>query len=153
MQTRIFTILDTKNRNEHTLPLPDFVFDLLNRRLINRINDYVFPSRVKKGGHLVDPQKYVNVVIEKSGTAFILHDLRRTFLTIAHSLDIPYYALKRLVNHSMRSDVTAGYVILDIEGLRKHMQKIADYILVVVGQRNSGEVVSLEVLKERLIHE
>ena len=49
------------------------------------------------------------------------------------ALDIPVYALKRLLNHKMTSDVTAGYVVIDIERLRKPMQMITDYILKQIG--------------------
>ena len=54
--------------------------------------------------------------------------LRRTFITIAESLDIPYYALKRLLNHSQANDVTAGYIINDVERLREPMDKISNKI-------------------------
>jgi hypothetical protein len=43
-----------------------------------------------------------------TGMDFFLHDLRRTFITVAS----PRYAgttVKMLVNHSSRRDVTAGY--------------------------------------------
>ena len=58
-----------------------------------------------------------------------VHDLRRTFITIAESLDISAYALKRLMNHKMNGDITASYIVTDVERLRKPMQKITDYIL------------------------
>jgi hypothetical protein len=58
-----------------------------------------------------------------------LHDLRRTFITIAESLDISAYAVKRLVNHKMNNDVTAGYIIADVERLRKPMQCITNCFL------------------------
>lgn len=32
---------------------------------------------------------------------FTVHDLRRTFIATAESLDIPAYALKRQLNHKM----------------------------------------------------
>ena len=35
---------------------------------------------------------------------------------------------KRLVNHSMSGDVTAGYIVPDVERLRKPMQRISDEI-------------------------
>jgi hypothetical protein len=54
--------------------------------------------------------------------------LRRTFTTIAESLDIPGYALKRMLNHSDGSDVTAGYIVASVERLREPMQKVADYL-------------------------
>lgn len=68
-------------------------------------------------------------VIKQSGVAFTLHDLRRTFITIAESLDIPAYALKRLLNHKMNHDVTAGYIVMDVERLRGPMKMIADHLL------------------------
>lgn len=71
-------------------------------------------------------------VIEKTGIKFTVHDLRRTFITIAESLDIPAYALKRLLNHKTSGDVTAGYIIIDVERLRRPMQMITDYILKVI---------------------
>lgn len=67
-----------------------------------------------------------------------MHDLRRTFITIAESLDIPAYALKRLLNHKMNGDVTAGYIMLDVERLRNPMQMIADHILLKVGVKKSS---------------
>jgi len=68
-------------------------------------------------------------ITQVSGVTFTMHDLRRTFTTTAESLDISTYALKRLLNHKMNSDVTAGYIITDVERLHKPMQQITDYIL------------------------
>ena len=39
------------------------------------------------------------------------------------------YALKRLLNHKMTHDVTAGYIMRDVERLRKPMQRISDYLI------------------------
>ena len=50
-------------------------------------------------------------------------------MTIAASLDISAYALKRLVNHKTSHDVTGGYIVLGIEQLREPVQKIENYIL------------------------
>ena len=47
-----------------------------------------------------------------SGVPFTLHDLRRTFITIAESLELSQYAIKHLVNHKTPNDVTAGYIII-----------------------------------------
>lgn len=55
--------------------------------------------------------------------------MRRIFITIAENLDIFTYAVKRLVNHKMNSDVTAGYIVSDVERLRKPMQLISDHLL------------------------
>ncbi len=74
--------------------------------------------------------------------------MRRTFITIAESLDIPAYALKRLMNHKMSNDVTAGYIIVDVERLRKPMQLITDYILKCMGVVKSAEILTLEQIKK-----
>ena len=68
-------------------------------------------------------------VIKASGVPFMLHDLRRTFITVAESLDLSYYAIKRLVNHKLTGDVTAGYVVANGGRLREPMQRITDRLL------------------------
>ena len=70
---------------------------------------------------------------------FTLHDLRRTFITVAESLDISIYTIKRLVNHKIdnSNDVTAGYVGVDIDRMRAATQKITDQILSHAGIKKS----------------
>lgn len=58
-----------------------------------------------------------------------MHDLRRTFISIAESLDIPAYALKRLLNHRADTDVTGGYIVIGVERLRLPVERIAARIL------------------------
>ena len=52
---------------------------------------------------------------------------------MAESCDIPLYALKGLVNHSMGNDVTAGYVIAGPERLREPMQKVTNRLKGLIG--------------------
>lgn len=127
LKAKTITLQDTKNREIHTLPMSDFVFELMERRSRNKTSDYVFPAD-SKTGYIYEPKKAVNRVAELSGVTFTLHDLRRTFATIADSLDLPAYALKRLLNHKMNNDVTAGYIMKDVERLRKPMQQIASFL-------------------------
>jgi len=102
----------------------------------------VFPGN-GKDGKFTEPRQQVAKVVEKSEVAFMLHDLRRLFITTAESLDIPTYAVKMLVNHSTGSDVTGGYIIPDVERLRKPMQKIEDKILVMAGMKQRSKVIEL----------
>jgi len=88
----------------------------------------VFPGK-DNIGHLIEPKRQVEKVIELSGVHFTLHDLRRTFITAAESLDISPYTVKRLANHKMSRDVTAGYIISDLERLRTPMEKISQFLL------------------------
>lgn len=126
---RSFRIEDTKNREPHTLPLSDYLFDLLSIRHASNIDQspWVFPSSLNDGP-LKDPKTAIARVNELSGISFTLHDLRRTFITIAESLDIPAYALKRLLNHKNGNDVTAGYIIASTDRLREPMQRVTDFI-------------------------
>jgi integrase len=128
LKAKTITIIDTKNREQHTLPLSNFLYDLLLGRSKTASSRFVFPGP-GAAGHIIEPRKQISKVIEKTGIQFTVHDLRRTFITIAESLDIPAYALKRLLNHKMTQDVTAGYIVMDVERLRKPMQKITDYIM------------------------
>lgn len=79
--------------------------------------------------------------------SFTVYDLRRTFITIADSLDISAYALKRLLNHKMTNDVTAGYIITDVEKLCAPMQKITDYILTHIGQKEKADVIPIQLIQ------
>jgi len=128
LKAKTLIIEDTKNHQPHTLPLSDFLYNLLMERKKFTENEYVFPGTGKEG-YIIEPRKQMEKVIALSGVSFTLHDLRRTFITIAESLDISAYAVKRLVNHKMNNDVTAGYIGNDPERLRKPMQEITNFIL------------------------
>jgi hypothetical protein len=72
-----------------------------------------------------------------------LHDLRRTFITVADRLDMSAFAIKRLVNHKTSSDVTDGYIVIDAERLRGPMQRVTDYLLRTAGVRDSAEIIPI----------
>jgi len=139
LKAKTLTITDTKNNLAHSLPLPDYLFNLLSSRKRTTTSDFVFPGP-GAAGHIIEPRKQIAKVIAASGIQFSVHDLRRTFITIAESLDIPAYALKRLLNHKMNADVTAGYIMLDIERLRNPMQMIANHILLKMGVKKASPV-------------
>lgn len=130
LKDKTLTIPDPKNRRPHTLPLSSYIYSMLKQRHAENFTDspFVFPSTGIKG-YMNDPRPQMRKVIEHSEVTFTPHDLRRTFITIAESLDISAYALKRLANHKMSGDVTAGYIIDNPERLREPMQRITDYIL------------------------
>jgi integrase len=111
--------------------MSDYMAALFRDRQAAAVNEYVFPGR-DGTGHLVEPKRQVQQVADRSGVPFTLHDLRRTFITVAEGLDIPLFAIKRLVNHSMSGDVTAGYIVSDVERLRAPMDKIAAFLLSAV---------------------
>lgn len=128
-------IEDTKNHDDHLLPMSTFLKQLLADRWQNRdkndscANQFVFPrQRTNEKGHMVNIRDSIARVCSESGLKFSEHDLRRTFETCAESLDISAYTLKKLLNHKT-NDVTAGYIVTSAERLRGSMQKITDYLL------------------------
>lgn len=128
LQNRTIRIRHTKNHVPFTLPISDHLTEiLLNRKDSFGGDDRVFP--------IEEPRRFVQRVREDSGVGFTIHDLRRTFITIAESMDISLFAIKALVNHRSNTgnDVTAGYVQFTTERLRKPMQQINDYILAHAG--------------------
>jgi integrase len=142
-----------KNKDEHTLPITRQLQVLFERREAVRENEFVFPG-VGKTGHLAEPRKQIErIELEtqmsingigtgkewkqfledtpphkiRPGIKFCNHDLRRTFSSIAEAL-VSYSQMKMLLNHSTKADVTAGYIVIDLEKLRQPSQAIADEI-------------------------
>ena len=165
---KTFTIIDTKNGEQLTLPMSDYLYKLFRHRKENlttewiaanaaledaqnspdavtvkqrqtlynhmaqadawRNSQYVFPGNGRTG-HFVEPKSSINTVTSACGIIFTCHDLRRTFTTIAESLDLSGYTVKALINHKQQiGDVTGGYIIISVDRLRVPMQKITDAI-------------------------
>ena len=113
-----------ENKASRTLELPmtSHLKEIIERnRLIK--TDYVFPAD-NGYGKIIEPKKVVNKVKQLSECLCGWHDLRRTFLTIAETLGVGSYMLKRLANHALTSDVTERYMVLTPEALRKPSEQI-----------------------------
>lgn len=135
LTARTLHLPKTKNGDPLNLPLSTFLVDLLTeRRKQAGASPFVFPGSGRQG-HLMETKKFLQRVSAGSGVSFTLHDLRRTFITIAESLDVPYYALKRLLNHRANGDVTGGYIVVNAERLRGPVELVAARILELVNVR------------------
>ena len=126
---KTFMVRDTKNHSDHELPITDGMFAILARRRLSTdgraTSEKVF---VDAQGRTLSNYRYaLNTIEKKSGVRVTPHDLRRTFASIAEGLDISGYSLKRLLNHTT-SDVTQGYVILNIDRLRGLMERISRFV-------------------------
>jgi len=161
MQDRSFTVAKelTKNGRPHTLPMSNFIYNIFERLHKLKTNGYVFPGSGKEG-HLVESAKQIQFItaqtlyalngvtckedLEKKiqddpeyevipGISFCLHDLRRTFVTVAESLDISYAALKKLLNHADGNDVTGGYLQITTDRLRDPMERISSKLMELMG--------------------
>lgn len=145
-QEGCFTIPDTKNGEPHTLPLSDYLQALLVQRKETAAGSslYVFPGP-GKSGHLQEPKRAIEAVTDATGITFTCHDLRRTFATLAESLDLSSYTVKALLNHKQQDgDVTGGYIVLNAERLREPMQKITDALQERI-KKQYGQVVPMQV--------
>lgn len=141
---KTLTVSETKNGEVHTLPLPQHLHDKLKaRKEAAGEGSFVFPWPSVKEGHIIYPVRYIEEIQDASGVMFTPHDLRRTFITTAESLDLSAYAVKRLVNHKT-SDVTAGYIIANVERLRRPMEQIAEFMLSAAEVKPKAEIFDFE---------
>ncbi len=143
LKNKTFTITETKNREKLVLPITAHLMEMFGRRKQTAGNgEWVFPGN-GKDGHITEPKYQINKMREGIGSHITVHGLRRTYATIAESLDISQYTLKRLLNHKQGSDVTGGYVVSDPERLRQAAEMIAAQILLKGGRRETGKVIQM----------
>jgi len=141
-----YVLRDPKNKRPIQLPLSDYLVEMLRNRKTNSTSAFVFPGDGARG-YLVEPKRQIAKIIEKTDMPFAMHDLRRTFVTIAESLDISSFAVKALVNHKSGDDVTSGYVQMNVERLRRPMQTITDFILKAAMLKDATEIIPLKQVR------
>jgi len=138
LDQRIVTLANTKNRKTLQQPFGPYLAALFVRRLAhaqremeasNTVPEWVFPN-VFRSGPIVAPHDRLELLREEAGVRFLIHDLRRTFATIAEEhLGFDRATTKRLLNHSTKGDVTAGYVIRDMRRARERVEEIETFML------------------------
>ncbi|ENT5629266.1 tyrosine-type recombinase/integrase [Acinetobacter baumannii] len=132
LQFGTIKIVNTKNHEDLLLPMGDTLWHLMRERKKRAGNNkYVFTDR-NGVSHISDRRAAREKVTENSGIEFTFHDLRRTFGTIANSLAIGSYTIKRLINHTTDdddNDVTDGYIQVSFDDLKKAMNMIEDVVL------------------------
>jgi len=146
---------DVKNKCDHHVPLNSVTFPIIQERVkqtIRRESEisvdkktnkelprYLFPADTASG-HFEEPKYICEKVRELSGVKVTSHDYRRTFITVAESLDISLYTWKRLVNHKIpKTDVSGGYVVPNIKRLRKASQMVCDEIVDKLNNNTKAE--------------
>jgi integrase len=111
--------------------MSDVVHGILAARWAIGDTTFVFPAN-RRTGHIEEPKFALAQVAAECGVRVSVHDLRRTFITVAEST-VSMMELKALVNHAVGSDVTARYVV--IERLREPAQRVADRLKTLCGIR------------------
>lgn len=151
MNDKLFWLGDTKNGDGVELPITRPLEEIFARRKRYKVSGFVFGSDNHKG-RIVEPKKTVNKILKQAGLEFTLHDLRRTYISIAESLGVGSYTLKRLLNHrTSRDDVTGGYTILTAEELREPAERVARKLMECAGIiEPRGETAVLDLIKGSL---
>ncbi|MEY6622796.1 tyrosine-type recombinase/integrase [Enterobacter hormaechei] len=140
LDKRVIRFYDTKNRNDHELPICDAVKRLLeDRRDIVQESEtrqerlmWVFPARSKRSkvGHYSDSKSLREYLCQEADiTKLGMHDLRRTFGRIAEELT-SYAVVKRLLNHRNTTDPTERYAVPDEERIYEALQRIELHMLI-----------------------
>lgn len=111
------------------VPLSGPLRDLLGHRLresprLHRKSPWLFPAD-SRSGHVAEVQQ-----AELDGLTG--HALRHCFSTLAVQAGVPLLELKVLLNHAA-GNVTAGYIHVGLEHLRKHQEAASRYILDQLG--------------------
>jgi integrase len=136
---KTLVVRNPKNHRDHCLPMGRHLTEML--AALPRHGSYVFMT---PKGRATNTRYAVQRINAAMGHGVMIHDLRRTFATVAESLDVPAYALKHLLNHKTgAADVTGGYLVVTAERLRAPMQKIEDHILRLAGVGESAQVIPL----------
>ena len=144
LAAKMMVLGTTKNRYVHRLPLPSYVFTLLQERRA-KVGDspFVFPavsrSKMRKIAHYSDPSAFMTSVKQSTGVLFAMHDLRRTFGNIVNNMAIPSLLVKQLMNHKDGGS-TDGYTQQSMEQLAVYMERIESKMLSYATNSPKGAV-------------
>jgi integrase len=141
--TGALTVRDTKNHEDHTLPLGRYLHSMFSK--MPRYGEFVFSNA--RGERLSNLRYALEKVRTESGVIFTRHDLRRGFASAGARL-VTEYELKKLMNHKRKDDVTQGYVIFDTMALKEPMQRIEDFFLKAAGVVPGAEIVPMQRVAE-----
>jgi integrase len=128
LRRKTFILRNTKNGTTVELPLPEIVATALRKR--KQKTGRVFP--------ITPPKEAIRRIRQRTNIEFSAHDLRRVFATTGHRLDINFYSVKRLLNHTIpRSDAMGHYDVPDLDRLRAASRKIETELLRQMGVLNA----------------
>ena len=139
---------DTKNGSDYHMPTSNILQALLEeRRRLSSGKQWVFPSDLQASDdHIKDLSGSYKAIGNQANLYITPHDLRRTFGTVANSLNISYPVLKRLLNHreaKSSDDVTLQYVQVSQRQLRDALNSIEAFYCKRAGMTQSDFIKAL----------
>lgn len=130
---------NTKNGQDYTFPIAPLARVILQRRLKEKINDFVFGYTDSAKGHVVCPPQYhIKLVRAECGEHWAMHDLRRTFTTAMTLLNVHAFTISHLMKHSMNSSMTLSYAPPTRDQLLEALTKLELHLLARVGTAPEG---------------
>jgi integrase len=118
-----WNIKETKNGEGQIVPLSAEVITILERRLTNKISDWVFTSASSASGHIEEPKKAWNRILQNAGIEDLrIHDLRRTLGSWQAATGANSFVIGKSLGHKTQS-ATAIYARLNLDPVRESVSK------------------------------
>lgn len=129
MEAKIWKIPQTKTAKNVTIALVEPAMEVLQRRLEQAENEWVFYSPTSKSGHVEDIKRAWASILEKAQiTNLRIHDLRHTLATYLIANGADAFIVQRALTHkSLQS--TQVYVNLGVEHLRDKLNDTVNKML------------------------
>lgn len=128
----------TKNSSDYHMPTGKILQAILSERYrLSYGEHWVFPSDLQRNNdHVKDLSGSYHSISGKAGLHITPHDLRRTFVTVANSLNVSYPVLKRMLNHreaKSSDDVKLHYIQVSQRQLREALDEIETFYCKLIG--------------------
>ena len=129
-ENRLFTVRNTKNGSDLTIPLSNQLYGLLLERKNTATSGiYVFPNKTDTGP-VSSIRKQKDKVIGATGIQFTHHCLRRTFASLLNKelgIDIPTISI--LLNHTPQGVTQKHYLTSSPKDFRTVYQQLSSIVL------------------------
>lgn len=137
----------TKNGTPQTVTLSPEAVEILRSRKPEEPEKFVFPSP-GKAGHLVEPRKGWERILERAGIEGLrIHDLRRTLGSWQAKQGASLVIIGKSLNHKTPS-TTAIYARLDLDPVRESVNRATSAMLSAAGLKSGAEVVALKTKRQ-----
>jgi integrase len=121
-------IMRDKVEGKRIVPLTNYVAQLLST--LPRNNEWVFYSPTSQSGKLTLPRKQHVEACKKAGIeGLTLQGLRRSFGSLSEWIDSPVGVVAQVMGHKASAIAEKHYRVRPMELLRKHHQRIEDWML------------------------
>jgi integrase len=157
LEGAVWHIQRTKNGEPQMVTLcPEAVEVLKARQALTAPGGFVFPG-TGKTGHLVEPKKAIERVLERAGIPYgrkaqngvTLHDLRRTLGSWQARTGASLAIIGKSLNHKS-PQATAIYARLDLDPVRQSVNTATSAMLEAAGLKEKAEVVELRTKKKSM---